>query len=295
MISVSASDEPTYPCGTLPIYLEMGIGEPVQILSLPTDAIIGDLQRIVRATGKPEGIAMASGQYLLDSHQALSDAGICSEVRVQWITIRELQSIRVGGFENTFLDWDDEEPSKHHGNMVVRGPDWKWCDQDGGVGNVGIVTGNGAVGAHPAWTWVNIHWFAPGLPHPLNAYRMGHEEGGVRKYDVQMIAFFAQMNGEYVRDESMETNAVPHYFVKVGTPPGIPSPIVYQHMNTDGKLRWKVSNRPDTSGWSSSSEFLFGQWERLDENTYKDENALWTSGTSYPFVQPPLTTNETAG
>ena len=234
--------EPTSTDGALPIYLQMGIDDPVQALFLPTDATIGDLQRRIRAKGKPEGIALGSGQYLLDSHQALSDAGICAEARIQWIAIRELQSIRVGGFENAELDWDDEEPSKHADSIIVRGPDWQWDDQDGGEGSEGVVIGNSATGSQPAWSWINVNWFADG-PRALSAYRMGHEEGGLRKYDVQLINPFARLNGDYIRDERKETDVVPHYFVKVGTPPGFLSPIVYQHMDTDGKMRWRVNSR----------------------------------------------------
>ena len=58
------------------------------------------------------------------------------------------------------------------GARVVRGPDWKWRDQDGGVGSVGTITGN----LHDGW--VDVCWDN----EQTNSYRMGAEA----KYDLQL-------------------------------------------------------------------------------------------------------------
>ena len=58
------------------------------------------------------------------------------------------------------------------GAQVVRGPDWKWRDQDGGVGSVGTITGN----LHDGW--VDVRWDN----EQTNSYRMGAEA----KYDLQL-------------------------------------------------------------------------------------------------------------
>lgn len=52
------------------------------------------------------------------------------------------------------------------GARVMRGPDWKWDDQDGGLGRVGTV-----VQAPTDQEWVRVAWDAA----PENAYRWGHE------------------------------------------------------------------------------------------------------------------------
>ena len=58
------------------------------------------------------------------------------------------------------------------GARVVRGPDWKWGKQDGGVGSCGSITGN----LHDGW--VDVRWDN----ELTNSYRMGAEG----KYDLQL-------------------------------------------------------------------------------------------------------------
>ncbi|CAG9467247.1 unnamed protein product [Pedinophyceae sp. YPF-701] len=57
--------------------------------------------------------------------------------------------------------------SARAGLSVRRGPSWKWADQDGGLGGVGVLV---APARAPGW-W-RVHWFAPGV---TNAYRVGAE------------------------------------------------------------------------------------------------------------------------
>ncbi|XP_038061536.1 E3 ubiquitin-protein ligase MIB1-like [Patiria miniata] len=56
------------------------------------------------------------------------------------------------------------------GARVMRGPDWKWEDQDGGEGKVGTVSGvSGGEGTHRSW--VAVQW----PNRSTNNYRRGHE------------------------------------------------------------------------------------------------------------------------
>ena len=53
------------------------------------------------------------------------------------------------------------------GDSVIRGPDWKWKDQDGGEGGIGVVTQKKKTEG-----WVEVKWQQNGQ---TNSYRMGHD------------------------------------------------------------------------------------------------------------------------
>ena len=58
------------------------------------------------------------------------------------------------------------------GDRVVRGPDWKWGDQDGGAGNEGTVMprpGRSDSEAYHDFVWVNVSWDCG----ERNNYRIG--------------------------------------------------------------------------------------------------------------------------
>ncbi len=57
---------------------------------------------------------------------------------------------------------------------MVRGPDWKWDNQDGGAGSVGTV-----VGASSTAGWIEVKW---GSSSNKNSYRMGADG----KYDLKL-------------------------------------------------------------------------------------------------------------
>lgn len=58
------------------------------------------------------------------------------------------------------------------GARVERGPDWKWDNQDGGVGSVGVIVGEARAG------WVSVRWPSG----TVNGYRVG--DGG--RYDLRL-------------------------------------------------------------------------------------------------------------
>eukprot|EP00928_Gymnodinium_smaydae_P055491 TRINITY_DN39012_c0_g1_i1.p1 TRINITY_DN39012_c0_g1~~TRINITY_DN39012_c0_g1_i1.p1 ORF type:complete len:419 (+),score=20.76 TRINITY_DN39012_c0_g1_i1:151-1407(+) len=67
------------------------------------------------------------------------------------------------------------------GLLVQRGPDWRWADQDGGLGSVGVVIGPERQG------WVTVRW-PSGVE---NGYRVG--DGGM--YDLRLANRGVHMRG----------------------------------------------------------------------------------------------------
>ena len=59
------------------------------------------------------------------------------------------------------------------GGRVVRGHDWKWDNQDGGEGSVGVIQGEILDG------WVHVKWDNG----ESNRYRMGAQDS----YDVRLV------------------------------------------------------------------------------------------------------------
>eukprot|EP00049_Salpingoeca_infusionum_P015690 m.307121 g.307121 ORF g.307121 m.307121 type:complete len:2248 (-) comp15932_c0_seq1:1557-8300(-) len=74
----------------------------------------------------------------------------------------------------------------HQGVRVVRGRDWKWQEQDGGDGKIGIVTRD-----LDDDKWIQVKWEANG---DVNSYRMGAEGA----YDLKPPGNFGAADGNLV-------------------------------------------------------------------------------------------------
>ena len=92
-------------------------------------------------------------------------------VRVRWFNSAGENNYRWGAegcFDLEIVPIEDEivVPPIHVGDTVVRGPNWKWGNQDGGDTNAGTVVSVGRVG------WVRVRWFNSAGE---NNYRWGAE------------------------------------------------------------------------------------------------------------------------
>lgn len=66
-----------------------------------------------------------------------------------------------------------DRPALFVGDNVVRGPQWKWGDQDGGIGRCGVVISRTATG------WIGVRWSAN---MTVNVYRYGTDSS----YDITL-------------------------------------------------------------------------------------------------------------
>jgi hypothetical protein len=80
------------------------------------------------------------------------------------------------------------------GMRVMRGPDWKWGDQDGGMGSIGTVTDKKSDDG-----WVSVKWDS----NSTNNYRIG----GEGKFDLVEVASTATV-------ASIATTVIPTFILQ---------------------------------------------------------------------------------